>query len=428
MSLEAVKNLQDLRMWFLVSQVSNKELYMIGVLAILALVVVLLTKQLKIPIVVGYVFFGILLSISVVEHFPFLSTTQKEWYAFTVESFDYVADVSLAFIAFTIGSELSVKILRNLGKKLFFIVILESFGAFLLVTIAMLAISKPFYLAIILGAIASATAPAATVMVLKEYNAKGTLTSTLLAVVGIDDAVALTIFSFAEPISLISASGSGHLSITNAFLTPLVEIVGAITCGLLIGYLSVKLIVKFEEKTKKVLTLIAAVLGASALAVFFDLSPLITNMAVGFAYRNFATKNPGIADYLETFTIPLYAMFFMLAGTKIRIMAITSVGFLIMALVYTLARIAGKIGGASLGAYLAKAEPKIKKYIGLGLLSQIGVAVALAYTVQRDFINMPQVGLLVFNILLFTTAITEVVGPMMTKYAITQAGEVHENS
>ncbi|WP_018250218.1 cation:proton antiporter [Orenia marismortui] len=426
MSLDAVSNFHQLQQWLLINQVSNKLLYIIGIFIVFALFIVLFTKKFKMPIVVGYVFIGILFSVSIVKHLPFLSEEVKEWYAFSIESFDYVADLALAFVAFTIGSELSIKVLKNLGKKITFIVLLESFGAAILVTLSMLAIGQPFYIALILGAIASATAPAAPVMVLKEYNAEGTLTSTLLAVVGIDDAVALTIFSFAEPISLIQASGSGELSVMTAFVEPLVEVIGAIVCGIVIGYISVKAIVKFEDKTKKVLTLVATVLGASATAVFLNFSPLITNMAVGFAYRNFATKNPGIAEDMETLTIPLYAMFFMLAGTKIRITAITSVAFLITALVYTTARIIGKVTGASIGASLAQAEPKVKKYIGLGLLSQIGAAIALAYTVQRDFIDIPSVGLLVFNILLFTTAITEVIGPLATKYAITKAGEIND--
>ncbi|GAB6098796.1 cation:proton antiporter [Halanaerocella petrolearia] len=423
MKLEAVHTLYQLQHWLLSNQASNKSLYIVGLFTILALAVVLVAKRYKVPIVVGYVFLGMLFSVSVIKNLPFLAERQKEWYAFAIENFDYVADMALAFIAFTIGSELSIKILKSLGKKIVFIVLLESVGAFVLVMSGMLALGKPFYLALILGAIASATAPAATVMVLKEYNAEGTLTSTLLAVVGIDDAVALTIFSFAEPISLIQALGSGNLSISNAFLHPLFEIIGSVMTGLVFGFISVKLLSDFEDKTKKVLTLVATVLGAAATAVFFELSPLITNMAVGFAYRNFAKKNLGIAEDMETLTIPLYALFFMLAGTKIRIGAVTSTTFLITALVYTLTRAAGKIGGASLGARLGQADEKIKKYIGLGLLSQIGVAVALAYTVQRDFAQLPKVGMLVFNILLFTTAITEVVGPLATKYAITEAGE-----
>ena len=424
MGLDAVTSLPELRQWFLLNQVSNKELYVIGVLITLALLVAVFTKKFGIPTVVGYVFLGILVSVSVVDKLPILSTITKDWYAFLVETFDYVSNLALAFIALTIGTELSINVLKNLGKKIVLIVIFESFGAFILVTSAMLALGKPFYLALLLGAISSATAPAATVMVLKEYDAEGDLTSTLLAVVGIDDALALTIFSFAEPIALIKAKGSGHLSLITAVVHPFFEILGSVLVGLLIGYLSQLYITIVEDKTKRILTLAATVLGCSALAVYNNLSPLLTNMAVGFAYTNFSDKNLGIAEDMEVITIPLYAMFFILAGTKIKIMQITSLGFLVLALVYTAARIIGKIGGASLGATLAKSKPKIKKYIGLGLLSQVGVAIALAYTVQRDFAQFPHLAVLIFNILLFTTAITEVVGPLATKYAVSMSDEI----
>ena len=426
MSLKAVTTLNELRHWFLLNQVSNKELYVIGILIVLSLLIAVFTKRFGIPTVVGYVFLGILVSVSVVKKVPLLSQVTKDWYAFLVESFDYVSNLALAFIALTIGTELSINVLKNLGKKIILIVIFESFGAFILVTASMLALGKPFYLALLLGAISSATAPAATVMVLQEYNAEGNLTSTLLAVVGIDDALALTIFSFAEPIALIKAKGSGHLSLVTAIVHPAIEILGSVGVGLIIGYLSQLYITAVEDKTKRILTLVATVLGCSSLAVYANLSPLLTNMAVGFAYTNFSTKNLGIAEDMEVITIPLYAMFFVLAGTKIKIMQITSIGFLVLALVYTVARLIGKVGGASLGATIAGADDKIKKYIGLGLLSQVGVAIALAYTIQRDFAQFPELAVLIFNILLFTTAITEVIGPLATKYAVSMADEIQK--
>ena len=424
MNLEAVTTLNDLQQWFLLNQVSNKELYVIGIFIVLILTVAVISKKLGIPTVVGYVFLGILASDSVLGFLPVLSTATKDWYSFLVESFGYVSNLALAFIALTIGTELSISILKTLGKKIIFIVVFESIGAFALVTGALLALGKPFYLALLLGAISSATAPAATVMVLQEYQAEGDLTSTLLAVVGIDDALALTIFSFAEPIALIKAKGSGELSLVTVIVHPLIEVLGSVFVGLIIGYFSQLFITSVEDKTKRILALVATVLGCSSLAVYANLSPLLTNMAVGFAYTNFSKKNLGISEDMEVMTIPLYAMFFVLAGTKIKIMQITSLGFVVLALVYTVARIVGKVGGASLGASLAKAEGKIRKYIGLGLLSQVGVAIALAYTVQRDFAQFPELSVLIFNILLFTTAITEVVGPLATKYAVSKANEI----
>ncbi len=424
MEKEVVEMLRHLQNWFLIHQVSHKVTYIVGFLLFMALLSVLISKRLKVPIVVGYVFLGVLFSVNVIEWIPFLSLEQKEWYTFTVESFDYIAHFALAFIAFTIGSELSIRVLKNLGKSIVYIVLLQAFGAFLLVLLAILVLGKPLYLALLLGAIASATAPAATVMVLNEYNAKGMVTSMILAVVGIDDAIALIIFSLIEPIALNQYLGEEKLLIGEVLIVPLLEIVASLVMGIVIGYISQKFIVKFTDGTKKILTLVVTVIGSSALAILFNLSPLITNMAVGFAYRNFARKNLNIAQYIDILTTPLYALFFILAGTEIRLDSITSISFLLIAFVYTITRVIGKVGGSFIGGVLADAPDKVKKYVGLGLLPQSGVAIALAYTVEQDFSFAPEVGLLIFNILLFTSALTEVFGPLATKYAVSKAGEV----
>ncbi|GAB6137559.1 cation:proton antiporter [Halanaerobaculum tunisiense] len=425
--VDLVEEIYYLEEWLVSNQLGDKIIYIIGGLILAALLIVLAAKKYKIPIVVGYVFLGILLSVDLIERLPFLSAQQKAWYSFIIGNLDYIPRLALSFIAFTIGSELSVNIFKNLGKKIFYIVLLEALGSFVLVTLLIFAIGKPLYLALLLGSIASATAPAATVMVLQEYDAEGLLTSMILAIVGIDDAVALIIFSLVEPLALILQSGTGDLAITNTLLIPMVEICGSIASGLLVGYISQKFMVQLEDKTKKILTLVTTIVGSSAIAILFHMSPLITNMAVGFAYRNFAKKNLDIADYLDTLTVPLYALFFILAGTEIKFGSLSSPSFLLIAFVYTCARITGKVGGASLGAWLGGTPEKVRKYVGFGLLPQSGVAIALAYTVQNDFAHAPEVGLLVFNTLLFTAALTEVFGPLATKYAIFKAGEAGEH-
>lgn len=427
MEIDLIEKLQSIEEWFLLNQVGDKFIYVIGFLIFAAFLVVLLAKKYRVPIVVGYVFLGILLSHDIVNKLTFLTAEQKEWYFFSLGNFEYIANIALAFIAFTIGSELSIKILKRLGKPIIFIALLEATGGFIIVTLAVLAIGQPLYLALILGSIASATAPAATVMVLKEYKAEGILSSMIMAVVGIDDAIALIIFSLMAPIAYIQYSGEGHLALSHIVGEPMIEIFGSILLGLIIGYLSQKLISTFEDDTKKILTLVTTIIGASAMALLLNFSPLITNMTVGFAYRNFARKNLGISNYLDTLTTPLYAMFFILAGTEIRLTSLASTSFLIVAFVYLIARVIGKISGARLGATIGQAPDKVKKYIGLALLPQSGVAIALAYSVQKHFVTAPKVGLLVFNVLLFTAALTEVFGPFATKYAVVKAGEAHEN-
>ena len=426
MDTEMINQIYQYEEWFTNHQVSEKELYLIGFFIVAALLIVIFAKRYNIPIVVGYVFLGILLSIEVINAIPFLKLEYKVWYAYIINSFEYVTTLALGFIAFTIGSELSLKLFKKLGKSITYIVIIQGLGAFFMVFIGVLLIGYELYLALLLGAIASATAPAATVMVIKEFNAKGPVTSMIMAVVGLDDALALILFSLVSPIAYNQYSGGASLNFYHMIVVPSLEVIGSIAVGVALGYVSVKLQEKYEDKTKKVLTLIATLVSGLALATMFNLSPLITNMAIGFSYRNFATKNLNVADYIDTLTIPLYAMFFILAGTEIRFSAIDA-PFILLAAVYTITRVIGKIGGASLGGVLSNASENIKKYVGLGLLPQSGVAIALAYTVQQQF-SQANIGQLVFNILLFTAALTEIFGSFATKYALTKSNEINKSN
>jgi Kef-type K+ transport system membrane component KefB len=423
MGINNLSNLIDAHNWFFNVQAGNKILYITALLVFLALLIVLITKRYRIPIVVGYVFLGILLSEDIINTLPFLSDIQIEWYLFVVDSFGYLTHIALGFIAFRIGSELTIKLFKRLGKDILVIVIIQTIAAFGLVTLAIYFIGQPIYISMLLGAIAAATAPAATVMVLREYNSKGPLTSVIMAVVGIDDALALIIFSIIEPISLIIHSGKAKLTIIKTIGIPLIEITGSLIIGVIIGYLTQYFLIKFKNRTKKILTLISAIIGASAIAIYTGHSPLITNMAVGFACKNFTDQNLEISDYLEIITVPLYAMFFILAGTEIKFTGLKP-GFSLITITYITARIIGKVGGASSAAYLVQAPKKIRKYIGLNLLPQSGVAIAMAYTIQNKFSTSTST--LIFNVLLFTTAFTEIIGPLATKYSISKAGEIEK--
>jgi len=409
--------------WLVLNDIAHKELYLISLLLLFAFLVVLLAKKYRVPIVVGYVFLGILLSPDIISLFPTIDQEMTNMYTFVLANLDYVTNIALAFIAFTIGSELSIKTIKRLGKSIFSIAIMESVAAFIVVTAAVYMIGRPLYMALLFGSIASATAPAATVMVLKEYNAEGPLTSTIMAVVGLDDAFALIIFSLINPIAYSHYKGEGAINLSEVILLPLIEIFGAIILGLFFGYITQYLLTKFNEKTRKILTIVTAITLSSSVSIFFGFSALIANMSVGFAVRNFAKKNLQISEEMDTLTIPLYAMFFIIAGTEIRFSEMGSLSFLLIAFVYLTARIIGKVGGSTLAARISGAPEAVKKYIGLGLLPQSGVAIALAYSVQKQYVQDSEVGLLIFNTLLLTAAITEVFGPLLTKYAVVNAGE-----
>jgi Kef-type K+ transport system membrane component KefB len=413
----------DVEEWLVLNDVANKELYLISLLLLFAFLVVLLAKKYRIPIVVGYVFLGILLSPDIISIFPVIDSEMSNMYTFVLANLDYVTNIALAFIAFTIGSELSIKTIKRLGKSIFSIAIMESVSAFVVVTAAVYFIGRPLYMALLFGAIASATAPAATVMVLKEYNSEGPLTSTIMAVVGLDDAFALIIFSLINPIAYSQYRGEGAIKLSEIIVLPLIEIFGAIILGLFFGYITQYLLTKFNEKTRKILTIVTSITLSSAVSIFFGLSALIANMSVGFAVRNFAKKNLEISEEMDTLTVPLYAMFFIIAGTEIRFSEMGSLSFLLIAFTYLIARIIGKVGGATLAARISGAPEAVQKFIGLGLLPQSGVAIALAYSVQKQYVQDAQVGLLIFNTLLLTAAMTEVFGPLLTKYAVIQSGE-----
>src|SRR6056297_1302779 len=361
-------SLEQMESWIVFNNIGNKSIYLMGVFLILGLFVVVLAKKYGVPIVVGYVFLGILLSPDLIKMLPFITEDISSWYTFVISNLDYVTEIALAFIAFTIGSELSIKTFKRLGKSIFYIVFFEAVGAFIMVTAAVYIIGKPLYMAMLFGAIASATAPAATVMVLREYNAEGPLTSTIMAVVGIDDAFALIIFSLINPIAYSQYQGGGTINLTEIITVPLIEIFGAIILGLFFGYITQYLLIKFSEKTRKILTIVTAITLSSALSIYFGFSALIANMSVGFAVRNFAKKNLEISEEMDTLTVPLYAMFFIIAGTEIRFSEMGSLSFLLIAFVYLIARIIGKVGGSTIAARLSGASEAVQKYIGFGLL------------------------------------------------------------
>lgn len=423
-----LSHLSEMKKLFLAEEASVKIIYVISIFLFFSFLAVTFVKKLKIPSVVAYTLLGISMNDQLIHLIPFLTAPQKEWYSFALTNLDIIPDIALSFIAFTIGSELSLRVIRRMGKSVFFIVILEAFSAFILVTLALLAIGKDLYFALIFGAIASATGPAATVMVMKEYNSKGPVTSMILSVVGMDDAVALFIFSIVSPIAFILYSGQGHLSFTSSFMIPVLEIIASILIGFVIGYISLKALKEIDDKTKKVLLVVVTIISGVAFSHLFHLSALITNMTIGFTFRNLALKNLGIADYLDTFTIPLYALFFILAGTKMNFTGILEPTFLLLAFVYILSRIGGKIGGTITGAKLANAPKNVQKYVGFGLLPQGGVALALCYSISNQFSDNPALGILAFKVVLFTGIFTDVFGPIATKFAIFQSGEARETT
>ncbi len=428
--MDYTHDLLEIQNWMMAHHKSYKVIFIIGLLLLFTFLIHTFTEKYRLPSVAGYVIVGSLFSASVVEQIPFFSTEFVEWYTYLINSFNFVTILAVSFISFTIGTSLSLKVLKKLEAQFTLIILLESIGAFVLVTMSMLYIGKPLYLAILLGAFATATAPAATVLILREYGVQGEFSATLMIILALDEALALVIFSFVEPISLITVDPARTLNIINGFIIPVVRVVSAAGLGMFFGYLSQRYISFDHSKKQKVFLILLTVIGGAALSIALHLSPLIYNLFVGFAFCNFADRHIGVADLIDTLTMPLYAIFFILAGTKIQITNIFTSSFMLIAIIYTIARLIGKIGGASVGARLANAPQSVQKYIGFGLMPQIGVALDLAYVVQRDFVNIQNtevdVAVIIFNIILFTSLFTEITGSAATEYALFKSGEIKE--
>jgi len=388
----------------------------IGIAAVLGFIGGKLFNQIKLPAVTGWVVMGVVMGGSVAGVFSqdILSRT------------GIISDLALGFIAFGIGEELTISNLRKLRKSIAAIVVFEAFSAFFLVTLVVLAITHRLYEALILGAISSATAPAATVMVIRELKAKGDLTITILSIVAIDDALALILYAFASSIAKIFILPGMNFSIFSAILEPAEEIFGALVIGCGIG-----LLISFSSRWIRssvdfFVIVVAGILINIGLSNSFGFSELLANMSLGMTMANFSPRlMRRISGIWSSSTLVLYIMFFCLAGAHLNVKLISQIGWL--GLAYTGARMMGKFLGASFGAKISKAPRSVQKYAGLSLFPQVGVALALAVVVGRDFggygIQGKSLASMVINLLLFTTVITEIIGPYLTRWSLIKSGE-----
>jgi Kef-type K+ transport system membrane component KefB len=417
------------------NSLSTKTIIFLGVILVLSFLILNFMKKVKMPAVVGYVFLGILISPKTLIYFHMFPHTFFTYHNMIRAGLDFIPDLALAFVAFIIGYELRIDILKKQGKSILIIVILESVSAFFLVFVGMNFFISKFWpnlgisslpISLILGAVASATAPAATVMVLKEYHSHGPLTSTILSVVGMDDAAALMIYSFAAPTAmalLTKVSLSPSMLFVHSLVFPLVDISLALGLGFISGIIWLKVLSISTSKSTVVLGVISSIIFNAGVAEFLHISPLLFNMAAGFATSNFMKKKIDFDEVLSIIMEPLYALLFVISGMKLDVGLFGNGIFVAASFVYLITRITGKVSGASMGAILGHAAPPVKKYIGFGLMSQVGVAIALAYQVERQFRSQPILGNTVFNILLFTTIFTELIGPVVVKKVIFKAHE-----
>jgi Kef-type K+ transport system membrane component KefB len=372
-------------------------------------------NRLKAPQVVGYIVAGVIIGTSGLNLLS-LGVSQQ---------LKFLSSFALGLIGFSIGGELVFYRLKELGRSIIVISVLESLGAFFLVGIAVLIYSRSVPTALIFGALSSATAPAATVDVLWEYNSKGPLTSTLFAVVGIDDAVALIIYSFAASIAGVMLRG-GEMSLFQVIRIPVQEILGSIVVGLLAGLILNYFIRNIRDRNELLSLTLGTILICSGLAHRYHLSVILTNMVLGITLINQTPRTSRQAfRAIAEFTPPVYILFFVLVGARLQLNLLPKLGGL--GVIYILMRTTGKSLGSYIGAHLSAASLAVKKYLGFGLLSQAGVAIGLALEAWTTFSAYPEgakLGMLAINVITGTTFVFQILGPPLTKYAIFKAGEV----
>lgn len=367
-----------------------------------------LLKLVKLPNVTGYLIAGLVLG-------PFVT---KILSAEQVESLSVISNMALSFIAFTVGLSFKRSYFKRVGMTPVVIALLEALVAVFLVQGALIVAGFDVAFSIVLGAIAAATAPAATIMVIKQYGAKGPVTDTLMAVVAIDDAVALVAFGFAVSIAgVISGNGGGNIFLS--ILQPLWQVFLSLLIGAVMGVLF-KIPLRFFKKSgNRLIIIIGFVFMTSALATLCGVSELLACMALGSVFCNISTESDSINDLCDFFTPPLFELFFVVSGAGLDVSVLPQIG--VMGAIYVVVRCVGKYLGAFIGAKIMKAPDAVAKYIGPTLIPQAGVAIGLTIVAQSV---VPHYAAQVRAVILCGTLIYELVGPAITKITLKKAGEI----
>ena len=413
-------------------------LFSISLALVAGLLASRVVKPLKLPAVTGYLIAGILIGPYCLGHLNLpegfdvigmLHTTEG------VEQLGIISKVALGFIAFAIGTEFEIKNLKKIGKQATVVGILQAVVTMIVVDAALIGLHFllgedrfPLSVAIILGAIATATAPAATLMVVKQYKAKGPLTDILLPVVALDDAVGLV--AFAVSFGVARALQSGKVDLISMLVEPLIEVVGSLLMGALLGALFTWVESFFQSNSKRLCLSLTFVLMSVSLSmlkfsigdVHVGFSSLLVCMMLGTVFCNICKHADELMEKTDKWTMPIYILFFVLSGAELELSVLTSGIVVLIGVVYILFRSLGKYVGAYSSAKMTGCNDNIVKYLGITLLPQAGVALGMSITVKE--IMGAAEGSLVRNIILFSVLIYELVGPLLTKIALTRAGDI----
>jgi len=375
-------------------------------------------QRFKIPQVTGYVLVGLILG----------QNLFNIWNLELIEKFAPLTNLALGIIGFLIGSELKLDLFRKRGRSIYSILFCETLVTFFMVTFFVSLVTQKIYIGILFGALAAATAPAATVDVLWENKTRGPLTTTLLAIVALDDVLALLLYGFAIA---ISKSFISHESLTlfHAIETPLKEI--GIACLVGVGGAVVLYwLIHFIKDRERILPFsLGVIIFSIGLAAYFKVDLILSSMILGFTLTNIApVESQDIFDAIKRFSTPIYVLFFVLVGARLNFGLIVGTSAALLLTVYVVSRMTGKMSGTVLGGFIGGAHKSVTKYLGLCLFSQAGVAIGMAISINQSFSHLgPEakaLGDMIVNIIVMSTFIFQMIGPACTRYAVNRALEV----
>ena len=390
-------------------------------------------KKLKLPAVTAYLVAGVLVGPFVLGNLGVdgLGFTSHE----NVKSFSLLSDIALGFIAFAIGNEFRLAQLKKIGKQATIIGIFQAVFTTLLVDAVLIGLhfiipdKFPLEAAIVLGAVAAATAPAATLMVVRQYKAKGPVTDVLLPVVALDDAVGLVLFAISFGIA--KAISAGSVDVVSVIVEPIAEVAMSLLLGFVMGAIFTYCERFFHSRSKRLAMSVAFVLATVGLSkitftipvgdgIHIAFSSLLVCMMLGTVFCNMCDFSENLMDRLDRWTAPLFILFFVISGAELELSIFKDITVVIIGLVYIISRCIGKYYGAGISSRIAKCDPNIVKYLGITLFPQAGVALGMAIKAEE----LGPVGLIIANITLFAVLIYEIVGPALTKMSLLKAGEI----
>ena len=401
---------------------STHILFTVGILLLVGYYIGRLAGTVKLPEITGFIIAGLLMGESITGIVPHHMG----------QTLSTITEVALGLIALTIGGEFYWGKLKRMGREGGIITALQLLVTFLVVALGMLLFRMPLPFALLLGAIASATAPAATVAIVQSLRARGKFIDYLYGVVALDDAGCVILFGviFAFAGSMLAAGGE-HIAAGAVIFHALSEVVLSIVLGIFSGAI-VHLLTRKKSTNEIIIITIGLIFLTTAVAVLFHLSPLLVNMAAGAVIINLSPSNHRIFRIIEPLTPPIYALFFVIAGTELNPAIFFQGDILLVGIAYILFRAVGKYGGVYSGACIAGAEREIKNYLGICMLPQAGVAIGLVLMIQTSPVtaamgaeNIARVDMLV-NIILLSVFVNELIGPSLSRFAIIRGNEMEE--